>query len=78
MTYYIAKTLSNAYICINSDMYYDWFNSFSDVDPTNLPVQDEDDGITSTTIEEWLDRLNKNRMTLVLTFTRESHPELFL
>ena len=78
MTYYIAKSLSDAYICINSDMYYDWFNSFSDIDPLNLPEFDQDDGITSTTIEEWLDRLNKNRMTLVLTFTRESHPELFL
>lgn len=78
MTYYIAKSFNAAYICINSDMYHDWFNSFSDIDPLNLSELDADNGYGSKTIEEWLDRLNKNKMTLVLTFTRESHPELFL
>ena len=78
MTYYIARSSkSGDYICINSDLYYKWFTSLNLVNPTDLPECDEEEDSTDT-IEDWLENLKANRMTLILAFTEESHPEMFI
>ena len=78
MTYYIALSSRNGdYICINSDLYYKWFTSLNLVDPTNLSGCDENESSTDT-IDDWLKDLKVNKMTLILTFTEQSHPEMFI
>ena len=78
MTYYIARSnISDDYICINFDLYYKWFTSLNLVDPTDLPECDEEESSTDT-IDDWLKDLKANNMTLILTFTEQSHPEMFI
>lgn len=77
MTYYVAqsgKDLLFSYICINSHCSYRWYRKLSDIRPNEL--LDNDYG--STDIEQWLSDLPTNNMTLLYTFTQESHPELFI
>ena len=78
MRYYIAQSSrSGNYICTNSDLYYKWFTSLNLVDPTDLPECDEEESSTDA-IDDWLENLKTNKMTLILTFTEQSHPELFI
>lgn len=75
MIYYIAQSLHNKhYICINSNLKYRWFKTFESVD-TNKLIRNSD---RCDTIDVWLSHLKSNNMKLILTFTRESHPEMFI
>ena len=77
MTYYVAKSSRNddyPYICINSDMQYRWFKTLAEVTPYELT----DQAVDNDTIQDWLDNLPNTTMTLLYSFTEQSHPELFI
>ena len=77
MTYYVAKTNRDhlfPYICINSHGDYECYRQLQDITPYDLSDNDSD----SVDIEQWLSDLPINTMTLLYTFTQESHPELFI
>ena len=77
MTYYVAKSSRNDnywYICINSDMSYKWFKTLAAITPYEL----SNDGHNHETIQDWLDNLPNTAMTLLYSFTEQSHPELFI
>ena len=77
MTYYVAKSGKDCilpYICINSDCYYRWFHQLNQINPLDLDDTDPD----TININQWLSDLTINGMTFLYSFTRESHPELFI
>ncbi len=78
MTYYVAKSnLKNdqyLYLCINSDMRYKWFKTLAEIRPYEL----SDNRHNYKTIQDWLDNLPNTTMTLLYSFTEQSHPELFI
>ena len=77
MTYYVAKSSRNddcQYICINSAMNYRWFKTLAAIRPYEL----SNDSHTFSTIQDWLDYLPNTTMTLLYSFTEQSHPELFI
>ena len=78
MTYYVAKSNRKndqyLYLCINSDMRYEWFKTLAEIRPYEL----SDDSHYHETIQDWLDYLPKTTMTLLYSFTEQSHPELFI
>ena len=77
MTYYVAKSSRNdnyQYICINSNMNYGWFKTLAAITPYEL----SDDDHSHETIQDWLDNLPNTTMTLLYSFTEQSHPELFI
>ena len=81
MTYYVAESTrrpsdENRYICMTDDMKYSWFPSISAINPADLTNTDE---YTPTmTVHEWLAVLPNTTMTLLYSFTEQSHPELFI
>ena len=77
MTYYVAKSSRNGsyqYVCINSDMNYRWFKTLAAITQYKL----SDDSHNYETIQDWLDNLPNTTMTLLYSFTEQSHPELFI
>lgn len=77
MTYYVAKSGKDnilPYICINDHCHYRWYSNLNDIDPYALT--DADYG--SEGIDQWLSNLSVNKLTLLYSFTQESHPELFI
>ena len=78
MIYYVAKSNRKndqyPYICINSDMQYRWFKTLAEITLYELTEQGNDDN----TIQGWLDNLPNTTMTLLYSFTEQSHPELFI
>ena len=77
MTYYVAKSSRNdryQYICINSDMDFRWFKTLAAITPYEL----SDNSHNYKTIQDWLDNLPNTTMTLLYSFTEQSHPELFI
>ena len=78
MTYYVAKSnLKNdqyLYLCINSNMRYKWFKTLAEIRPYGL----SNDSHNYETIQDWLDNLPNTTMTLLYSFTEQSHPELFI
>lgn len=77
MTYYVAKSSRNdsyPYICINNNMNYKWFKTLAAITPYEL----SDDGHNYETIQDWCDDLPNTTMTLLYSFTEQSHPELFI
>lgn len=79
MTYYVAKSSRNdsyQYICINSDMSYRWFKTLAAITPYDL--SDNNNDTDGNTIQDWLDNLPYTTMTLLYSFTEQSHPEFFI
>lgn len=79
MTYYVAKSSRNdsyPYICINSDMNYRWFKTLASITPYDL--SDNNNDTDGNTIQDWLDNLPYTTMTLLYSFTEQSHPEFFI
>ena len=77
MKYYVAKSNRNdsyQYICINSDMNYKWFKTLAAITPYELSNDSHDYKM----IQDWLDDLPNTTMTLLYSFTEQSHPELFI
>ncbi len=77
MTYYVAKASRNdgyQYICVNSDMNYKWFKTLAAITPYEL----SNDSHNHETIQDWLDNLPNTTMTLLYSFTEQSHPEYFI
>ena len=77
MTYYVAKSSRKdmyQYICINSNMDYRWFKTLAAITPYEL----SNDAHNHETIQDWLDNLPNTTMTLLYSFTEQSHPELFI
>lgn len=78
MTYYVAKSNREngplLYLCINSNLYYEWFSTVAEISPNKLDNQ----GCVFSTIQDWLDYLPNTTMTLLYSFTEQSHPELFI
>lgn len=77
MKYYVAKSSRNdgyQYICINSNMNYKWFKTLATITPYELSNDSHD----HKTIQDWLDDLPNTTMTLLYSFTEQSHPELFI
>ena len=78
MTYYVAKSNRKneqyLYLCINSNMRYKWFKTLAEIRPYEL----SGDSHNHETIQDWLDNLPNTTMTLLYSFTEQSHPELFI
>ena len=78
MTYYVAKSNREdntiPYICINSNLYYEWFSTLAEISPYKLGNQ----SYKFSVIQDWLDSLPNTTMTLLYSFTEQSHPELFI
>lgn len=77
MTYYVAKSdvyRHTPYICINDHCTYCWYRNLSDIDPCALT----ETYYGSEGIDEWLSNLSINKLTLLYSFTQESHPEYFI
>ena len=78
MTYYVAKSNHEndplPYLCINSNLYYEWFSTLAEISPYKLDNQ----GREFNTIQGWLDYLPNTTMTLLYSFTEQSNPELFI
>ena len=78
MTYYVAKSNRKndqyQYLCINSDMRYEWFKTLAEIRLYEL----SNDSHNHETIQDWLDNLPNTTMTLLYSFTEQSHPELFI
>lgn len=77
MTYYVTKSNlegdSLPYLCINSNLNYKWFRSLTSIAPYKLSAYAQEH-----TIQDWLDNLPNTTMTLLYSFTEQSHPELFI
>lgn len=78
MIYYVAKSNREdgtpPYLCINSNLDYRWFRTLAEISPYKLDNQ----GRKFNTIQGWLDNLPNTTMTLLYSFTEQSHPELFI
>ena len=77
MTYYVAKSGKydhRPYICIDEACHYCWYRNLDEINPNNLTDSDYGDN----DINQWLSNLPVNGLTLLYSFTRESHPELFI
>ena len=55
-------------------MNYKWFKTLAAITPYEL----SDDSHDYKTIQDWLDDLPNTTMTLLYSFTEQSHPELFI
>ena len=78
MTYYVTKSNWEGeglpYLCVNSNLNYKWFRSLASITPYKLFAYDTE----YNTIQDWLDNLPNTTMTLLYSFTEQSHPELFI
>lgn len=78
MIYYVAKSnredMTLPYLCINSNLDYRWFSTLAEISPYKLDTHSRE----FNTIQGWLDNLPNTTMTLLYSFTEQSHPELFI
>lgn len=80
MRHCIAKSLRSVdgfvYINIREDMKFSWHRSLTDaLNALDFyQVDDEDD----ETLDEWIDALTDNEMSLVMDYTEYTHSEFFI
>jgi len=80
MRHCIAKSLRNdddfVYINMREDMKYSWHKTLTDAINTLDFHQVDDD--CNETLDEWIDDLTNNEMSLVMEYTKYTHPEFFV